>query len=369
MNREYDLKTRQICMFFVAFLPISKLFMMPSVLSSFSKNDMWISALMLSLLDIFTLLCIILLSEKTGKTFFDLINELFGIVGGKIIFFLYALYFFAKSILPIMEQKNYIEQTLYEIAPSPLFFLPFFFLAFFICTKKLRIIGRVSDVMFFFSILGVIILFALSIKNAEIDAIFPIARTSGKNLFSGSYHGSSWFNDCIYLLFFIGHFKHRKNDGKKIFLFYSLSIIIVIAFCILFYCIFSYVADRQVVALSQLSEYHSVINHSGRFDNIGIILILFSASFSMAFPIYFCVLCLKNVFTKLDKKIIIFTVITFEIIIHYFLYAYLKTVREIIFTFFCPYFLIFGNLIPILISVIILSKRKNYEVNYKVYQK
>ncbi|MBQ9513727.1 MAG: GerAB/ArcD/ProY family transporter [Clostridia bacterium] len=362
MNKEYAVKSRQISMFFIAFLPVMKFFSMPSVLASFSKNDGWISALIISVSDIITLYFILLLSKKTDKTFFRILEEVLGKAGKKIIILFYAVYFFAKSILPIMEQKNYIEQTLYEVAPSPLFFLPFFFLAFYLSTKKLRIIGRISDIAFFFSVTGIIILFAMTIKNAELDAVFPIARNGGKKIFSGSYHLSVWFNDCIYMLFFLGNYKVEKDGGKKIILSYSVATFLVVIFCLLFYCIFTFIADRQVIALSQLSEYNSVINHSGRFDNVGIVIILFSASFTIAFPIYFCVYCLTEVFGEKYKTLLISIVISIEILIHYFLYAYLKIIKEIIFFAFCPYFILFGNIIPIILSLIYLLKGKKDEV-------
>ena len=59
------LKTGQICLFFIAFAPITKLFMLPSVVASLAHNDGWITACINLALDLVTLLIINLACAKT----------------------------------------------------------------------------------------------------------------------------------------------------------------------------------------------------------------------------------------------------------------------------------------------------------------
>ena len=126
----YQLKPRQICLFFIAFLPILKIFMMPSVVSSISNEDAWISTVINCLLDLLTLLVLLYASKLINKPFFLMLEETFGKTGAKIIAFLYFLFFTIKAILPINEQKDYVEFTLYTLISTTFYFFPFFILAF-----------------------------------------------------------------------------------------------------------------------------------------------------------------------------------------------------------------------------------------------
>ena len=73
----YQLKTRQICLFIIAFLPIAKFFMMNSVIATYANNDMWLSVLINLLLDYLTIFSILFLYKKTNKKFIEILKERF----------------------------------------------------------------------------------------------------------------------------------------------------------------------------------------------------------------------------------------------------------------------------------------------------
>ena len=158
---QYPLKTRQVCFFIIAFTPICKLFILPSVLSGFSNEDAWISALINLTVDFLTLFAVIYACKKTQSTFFELLENNFGKTGKKIILALYFIYFMMKVILPLNEQKEYVELTLYTLKPTIFYFLPFFVLSFYLCTKKTRVLGRIADVAWLITINGILTLFIL----------------------------------------------------------------------------------------------------------------------------------------------------------------------------------------------------------------
>ena len=59
-----QLKTRQVCLFIIAFLPITKLFIVPSILATSASEDAWISATLSLALDFITLLFILNACKK-----------------------------------------------------------------------------------------------------------------------------------------------------------------------------------------------------------------------------------------------------------------------------------------------------------------
>ena len=281
-----QLKTRQVCLFIIAFLPITKLFIAPSILATSASEDAWISATLSLALDFITLLFILNACKKAKCDFFTLLEVNLGKILSKIVMFLYFLYFMLKSIIPINEQKDYIERTLYTLVPSKLYFLPFFLVVFYLCSKSLRILGRASDILWAFTIVGLTLLIALSIPNADLGAVLPVGANGIRKIALGSYKTAGWFGDCAYLMFFIGNFEHKNKDNLKIAISYAISALVVICFMIIFYCVFTSIAFRQRFALTEISKYTAVINNIGRFDYLGIMLILVSCIFALSIPLF-----------------------------------------------------------------------------------
>lgn len=355
----YQLKTRQVCFFLIAFLPITKFFSMPSILALYSKEDMWISALISLLLDFITLLPIIYVCRHQNKNFFGIIEDIFGKFGAKFVAFLYLIYFVVKAILPLNEHKDYVLYTLYTLKTSFFYFLPLFIVATYICFKKLRILGRLSDVLWIVTINGFITLFSLSIVNADFSAILPVGANNLSNIIKGSFNCINWFGDSVFIMFFIGEFKYEKKSGIKIILSFLLGAVMVIAFMIIFYSIFTSISYRQRFALTEISKYTTVINNLGRFDYIGIIMILFSSIFAICLPIFFSSKLLDYIFSIKIAWISPLICVGIQIIIMIFLNQFYFSIEKIITNYFSYYFLLLGNILPIIICLINVKERKN----------
>lgn len=357
----YPLKTRQVCFFIIAFLPIMKLFSLPSLLASSAGEDMWLSSLFSLILDFITLIPIVLACKHYNGNFFSILEKNFGKTMAKIILILYFLYFSIKVILPLNEQKDYVDFTLYTLKPTLIYFLSFFILAFYLCFKRLNILGRLSDVLWIVTINGILTLFALSITNADFSAILPIGASGFSNILLGSYKSLTWFGDVVYIMFFIGEFKYKKYSGLKIFLSFIVGSILILIFMIIFYCIFTSIAFRQRFALTEISKYTTVINDLGRFDYVGIIMILFSNIFALCLPIFFSAKILSYVFPF--KKLWISPAISvlIQLLIMLIFNEYFSSIQNFIINYGGAFFIILGNIFPIIISIILL-KEKKYEI-------
>lgn len=349
----YSLKTRQICLFFIAFLPAVTVFFYPSIVAGEANEDCWLSALFGLILDSVTLILLLFAVKRAKKLFpdknyFEMLKEGFGKTGEKIILSFYFLFFLLKSVIPIIEQKNYIELTLYETIPYFYIFIPFFVAGIYLCTKKLRILGRLSDIMFIATLSGLILLVALSIFNVDFSAILPIGANGINKIATGTYKSANWFSNAAYFIFFIGEFDFKKNDGIKIFLSFIFAELITVFITVCFYGIFTYTAYRQNFALTEIAKFSTVINNIGRFDYIGICLLLFSNTVSIALPIYFACLVLNRL-TNAKNPIII------SIIVNAIIVSVVFMTEKITFGltgFILDYgsllFLTVGNLLPII---------------------
>lgn len=358
-----QLKTRQICLFFIAFMPITKLFMLPSVVAEIASEDMWISAVFNLLVDMLTLAVILWVCRKCDCDFFELLEKSFGKTVAKIILFVFAIYFFSKAFIPLQEQKEFVKLSLYINLPTDLFFLPFFLVSFYLCLKPLRIFGRIADILWLFTIVGYLLLIVLSVNNVDWAALLPIGARGIKSVAEGSYHSVNWWGDCAYALFFIGNFAHGKKASVKILLSYLIGGIIVIIAFIFFWGTFTSIAFRQKFAMTELSKYTTVINNTGRFDYVGILFILFSCVFGLAIPLYLTCNILQRIFPLKRTWIIPLCVNLLMAILLIALNQYMVTLTQFFSNVMGVFFIIMGNLLPLL-TVCLIPARRKYEKNF-----
>ena len=340
------LSTRQVCFFFIALLPVTKLFSLPSLMARICAQDSWIATLINLSLDFITLAFLLYACKKARSNFYQLLTDNFSPLVAKLIYGLYFIYFMSKAVIPISEQKDFVEMTLYTLRPSIFYFLPFFVVCFYTCLKPLRVLGRASDILWMVTLSGVGSLLALSLTNVDFSAILPIGVT-GSKIVNASYKSLNWFGDSAYLLFFMGEFIVAKKDKLKIILSFVLGAVIMILFMVIFYSVFSYIAHRQKFALTEISKYTAVINNIGRFDYIGIFMILISNIFALITPLFMATRILKTIFNFKSKLIPSIIVTCIQIFLMLFLAQKLYGTQKIITEYFSLFFFIMGNVLPI----------------------
>ena len=124
-GKESKLVPRQAALFFIAFSAAVKFINLPAVTARYAREGLWISAAIDFLFD-GILIAAILFTARTGEdeTFFECTEKAFGKPVAITIHAVYCLFFLVKSYIPIIEQKYYVEVTLYETAPTVLTFSP-----------------------------------------------------------------------------------------------------------------------------------------------------------------------------------------------------------------------------------------------------
>ena len=354
-------RTRQICFFYIALMPVVKFFTAPSLICGFSGEDLWISAALNCLIDIITISVLYFLLKDENCDFFTLIERRCGTAFAKTVAAFYLVFFMLKTIMPLSEEKNYVELTLYITAPNITTFMPVFAAIFFLCVQRLRVIGRIADGVFIIALIGYATTFTLSASDTDFGAILPVGASGAKNIFLGAYSSSAWFSDGAYFLFFIGNTAKSKHDGLKIILSAALSALIVVAFMIFFYGTFTSIAQRQQFALTELSKYTTAINNMERFDYIPIFALLFTSVFSLALPFYFATELLTRI---VPVKRFIAAIITCAIPAAVLLFTdeYFYSIENFILNFASGYFIFFGCVFPIA-AAIFMKLRKKEKLN------
>lgn len=244
--------------------------------------------------------------------------------------------------------------------PNVITFLPFFLVTFYLCLKKLNAIGRISDVLFLPTLIGLVLIISLSIPNADLESFLPVGITGYKSILTASYKGLNWFGDCVYFLFFIGNYTREGKAERNIILTYLLSCLVSVLFLFLFYATFSGIAFRQKFALTEIAKYSTIINNIGRFDYIGIFFLLYSYIFGASLPIYFANFLMQRLFPIKKKWIYplaLCLIIVFFVVV---LGEYFATIERLVITYGGILFLVCGNILPIVFALF--NKEKNVEV-------
>ena len=303
-NEKNLIKPRQICFIFFALTPVNKLIFMPASLAAVAAEGLWMPLAANFILDGLLIFIILLASERAGnKPLYSVFENTIGKPLTRVFFFILALVFLAKSFLPILEHKLYIENTIYEMIPDRVIFYTFFIVSTYACVKGVKIFGRVADFAVLFSVLGISIILALSVTSADYSNLLPIFKKPSYNFVNEVFRSFIWHGDCLYMLLFCGHFRPEKLYKTKIMASYFSGAVITIFFFVTFYGVYGAIAPSQDYALSAVSVFSIIVTNIGRFDFMGIFLMLFSQVFAMILPFFAATKASERVFST-EKSVV-----------------------------------------------------------------
>ena len=204
------ISTRQLCFFLAAIAPVGKIVLMPTNLVHYAKNDLLFPAAMNFLLQAAVVFLVLLLA-KNNKSFYELVASKLGHIAAKIILCIFSLFFFFAAVLPLVEQKLFVQSVFYDTLPSIAAFSSFFVFSAYLCAKPLSSFGRTWDILAPLAIAAFAGILLLSLRTADFGALAPALQSGGKGIFQGFAYSMSWFLDSAILLSFLGKIDYKKG--------------------------------------------------------------------------------------------------------------------------------------------------------------
>lgn len=138
----------------------------------YSKKDSWIAVLLGTLIGV-----IVLYVYKHIKEFFRNIN-IKDILGktliGKFYLIIFLIFYIFLIIIILITLPLFVNSFYLVYTPKALIVIPFLLLAIYISTKEKRVIESLSSLLFFFSIIIILVYGLLLTKYVEINNILPI---------------------------------------------------------------------------------------------------------------------------------------------------------------------------------------------------
>lgn len=272
------ISSRQLCFFLAAVAPVGKIVLMPTNLIHYAKNNLLFPAAMNFLLQAAVIFLVLLLA-KNNLSLYQLIADKLGKITAKIILTVFSLFFFFAALMPLLEQKIFVQSSFYDTLPSILSFSSFFVFSAYLCSKPLSSFGRTWDILAPLSIAAFLGIVVFSVGSADFDALAPFLQSGAGEIFRGFAFNMGWFLDSAILLSFLGKIEYKKGLPWKGLLSYLAGAAAVLFFLAIFYGVFQDIAINQEFAFTKVSKYFSGINTLGRID----FLFIYSLALVMAF--------------------------------------------------------------------------------------
>lgn len=312
------ISARQIYFFLACVAPVSKLIVLPARLAEYSGNDLWIPAAIHFLLQAAVIFCVLLLAKR-NMSFYELLANTFGKIAAKIVVLLFGLFLFYAGLLPMLEQKLFVQGVFYDTLPSLVAFTPFFLFAAYLCSKPLSSYGRVFDVLAPIAIVGLAGILIFSAGTADYGAVLPIGASGVKGIAGGTAYTFSWFFDTALLLFLLGKFRYSEGMAWKGALAYLGGGAAVLFFLMTFYGIFEGTAINQLFAFTKTSKYFSGFTVLGRVDYLFIFALALVMAFYCALPVSCAI---ESVIQAFGRKKYLPTLLAILLNVIYFLFTW-----------------------------------------------
>ena len=302
------ISSRQLFFLLACMMPVGKLVLMPNRIAELSKNDLLFPAAANYLLQA-GVICLIMLLARKNCSLYDLLVYNFGKIAAKVITFLFSLFLFYAALLPLLEQKLFVQTIFYDTLPSFIAFSPYFLFAAYLCAKPLTSMGRVWDLLAAVAIVGFIGIMVFSLSAADYGALAPVGAAGGKGFLRGTGYTMNWFFESAIMLALLGKFEYKKGMVWKAPLFYLVGAAAYLLFLATFYGVYADVAQRQFFAFAKISRYFSGITVLGRIDYLFIFSLALVMAFFCTLPIHAGIDCLSHVFGYQKMKVSAYSVI------------------------------------------------------------
>ncbi len=213
-----------------------KMMFLPSLCCAELEKNGFISVIFMMLLEVGVVAILLWLAKKSGKSFFETLEELLGKVLAKIIIAIYLIYFLINTFGIIQSFYQFLTENLYASLPWLEFILPLFIMLFLVCSTSLQSLTRLVQCFIPFLVICIFISLFLGALNCDYSNILPFFEKGYRNgvkIFDFSY----WFGDAIILVLFFG--KIDKNQKSSPIIWSTVVASVVVAFFFLvFYCIY-----------------------------------------------------------------------------------------------------------------------------------
>lgn len=264
--------TRQLSLILIISLITLKGLLLPPIMAKDLGRDSYIFAFVPLILDFLVLLGFLFIMNKyPGQSFFQILQQLFGIVIAKVIMFFFFCFFFIKSCIIFQANFVYLNENLYTTFNWLIFAVPILFTAVACAMRGVTAFARLVEFFFPVIIVGVFTSVGAGVLSADFSNLLPFMEF-GLSKLPKVFSYALWFGDYLIMIVFFGNVKTTQKFNLRIILSIAGGIVGVVAFFAIFYSIHNYSAICHTNAISDMLQTMPLSSDVGSFDWILIIL-------------------------------------------------------------------------------------------------
>ncbi len=366
-----QLTKRQAIFLMAICMVANKVQRLPSLISTNIGRHGYLVFLIMGLID-FVFLFFALWFNRLARnhTTYEVCEEAGGTFFAKIIFILFAIYFFANSILPFEAIHDLFANILFDHLSWSVYSLILVAVVLFLASRGLKNIGRVGEIFFYLIMLSFLALLGLGTATTNLMRVLPLADINVGELYNTCADYNLWFGDFIILYIFVGKLKEDKSKFGFPIIITFLLITFALSFTyMVFYGLYENLSTDQNSLISSISQFALLDLDIGRVDWFLVLFFQTSTVISSGLYLYCAGYCICKVF-KIKKNIYVLTVlITVLYILDIFLFRSVQAGASVIasVTKYYGLFMIFGLPIVLIISALIARhKQKRKASKYKL---
>ena len=357
------INARQIAFFGAFILPVYKLLELPSILSRFTGGDLLLPAFLQYLFQTGILLALLFVCSRSQTSLFERLEARLG-KWTAVLYLFYALYFLFAGVLPLLDLDKFVYAVFYDTSPTFFSFIVFFFISAYVCSRGVKMLGRIADLSLFLFLVPFFALIAMSLGEADASNLLPIFQHRLEHTVSAFTYTAPHFSDAILLLPLLGNLRYQKGDGKKITLGYGLGGVFTLLFLGVFYGVYSTLASREHYAFAKIAQYFPALTVIGRIDLLLVYLLCIVLFIYVATPLHYA----TDLTTRtLGGKRRVWFAILFNLgalLFVLFCNQHYDAIYALFGQYLFPVFWVFADILPLLLLLLTLKKEKKGEKRY-----
>ena len=294
-----QLTSKQCKYLLIFYVCLNKIMLLPSIICSSASNSFWLVLLLMFGFEFLFILMILSISKQNPDlTLKQRIEDTFGTVFTKIIYFLIGLLLLFKLCIAIHECYIYLFDSLYANYSWFEMLLPLGLYLFYIGIKSFTNLGRCCEIVKYIIFACIAISLFDALPNTELLSLFPLFNTSMPRILNSGFSITLWFGDFILLFFMIGDIKVNKNINKDILSGYFIGVAITVVTISFFYLTYGIIAPLRRMAVIDITQFVSKLSISSNFSwivtsswivavafNLGLLMYLTNKSFAICFGV------------------------------------------------------------------------------------
>ncbi len=229
-----------------------------------SGNDGWIVVGIYGLLNIVAAWLLISLNVRfPGKTFPEYIQEIIGVIPGKIVTIIFIAYIAIITAYEVREFTEVAKMFLLPRTPTEIIMLTLILTCVYVVRGGVECVGRIVEITFPLVFIPFFLILLAGITNLELTNIFPLFRDMPNKFINMAPDIPHAFFGIEYLLFYIGFMGKPQKAYKPV----TLGLLFVTGFYVLitFIGITAFGADAVPKYIWPLLSYIRDINIPGLF--------------------------------------------------------------------------------------------------------